>query len=102
MVKRKRSIGGNLRAIQEAAALWESYNVALERNPLLVKSLTAGVILGLADFAGQALENVQSEGNNRAIDFARAARFSVFGLVLQGKQSTITITFADCSCCFFY
>lgn len=98
MVKRRRSIGGNLRSIQEASVLWESYNVALERNPLLVKSLTAGVILGLADFTGQAVENLQSEGDNKGIDFARAARFSIFGLVLQGKESPVTITFADCSC----
>ena len=35
---------------------WSSYNVALVQNPLLTKSLTAGIILGAADLAGQKLE----------------------------------------------
>lgn len=75
-------------AIQQA---WVSYNEALEAQPLLVKSLTAGVLLGAADLAGQAVEQITAsaaadndeETNAASIDFARTARFAFFGLVLQ-------------------
>jgi peroxisomal membrane protein 2 len=40
--------------------LWSSYLSALESYPLLVKSITAGVILGAADLSGQALQLQQS------------------------------------------
>lgn len=73
--------------------LWDSYNAALESSPLVVKSVTAGVILGAADFAGQALENrLNQEAEDKAIDFARAARFAIFGLVLQGKHFWTSIS----------
>lgn len=57
---------------------WSAYNDALESNPLLVKSVTASVILGAADLAGQKLE-----GNKSEIDLARTVRFAFFGLILQ-------------------
>jgi hypothetical protein len=66
--------------VQEA---WTAYQEALEADPLLVKSLTASVILGAGDLAGQALEAAQKEGEESSIDFARTARFAIFGLVLQ-------------------
>uniref|UniRef100_A0A7S2W2E8 Peroxisomal membrane protein MPV17 n=1 Tax=Eucampia antarctica TaxID=49252 RepID=A0A7S2W2E8_9STRA len=64
---------------------WVSYNHALETDPLLTKSITAGVILGAADLAGQALERSQKkEGEeSSSVDLARAVRFAFFGLVLQ-------------------
>lgn len=69
---------------------WDSYNAALEASPLFVKSVTAGVILGAADLSGQALEaSLKEKDDNQAvsedteIDWARAARFAFFGLVLQ-------------------
>lgn len=70
---------------------WSSYNVALEEQPLLTKSLTAGVILGAADLAGQALENAlknnadnaQSSSSPLVVDYARVGRFAIFGLILQ-------------------
>lgn len=62
---------------------WTSYNEALEANPLLVKSVTAGVILGAADLTGQTLERIQKDDSDKAIDIARVARFAIFGLVLQ-------------------
>ena len=66
------------------AELWTSYNDALEASPLLVKSVTASGILGAADLAGQALEAKQKEEMAESeIDWARAARFAFFGLVLQ-------------------
>merc|ERR1719287_348520 len=43
----------NLAGFEEA---WSSYLTALEADPLLVKSITAGVILGAADLSGQAIQ----------------------------------------------
>jgi len=79
---------------------WDAYNQALESSPLLVKSVTAGVILGCADLAGQAFEKRQrrqqqtesadpsavpavQKGVDEGIEWARVARFAIFGLVLQ-------------------
>jgi len=59
---------------------WDSYNQALESNPLLVKSVTAGAILGAADVVGQLFEK---KDEDKDIDIARAVRFAIFGLVLQ-------------------
>mmetsp|Transcript_53143 Transcript_53143/g.64030 ORF Transcript_53143/g.64030 Transcript_53143/m.64030 type:complete len:248 (+) Transcript_53143:77-820(+) len=67
-----------------ASDLWTSYNSALETDPLITKSITAGVILGAADFAGQALEAKTKESSEEtSIDFGRAARFAFFGFILQ-------------------
>ena len=78
--------------------LWTSYNIALQESPLLVKSLTAGVILGAADVAGQAIESARTEESEDktlildddestpSFDLARALRFAVFGLVLQAVR----------------
>jgi hypothetical protein len=77
---------------------WDAYNAALEANPLIVKSVTAGIILGAADFAGQAIENVQKGGkaeSDEGIDFARAARFAIFGLVLQAPWNHFYYQFLD-------
>lgn len=71
---RQRQRPTQLHVVPEA---WTAYNEALEANPLLVKSVTASVILGAADLAGQALEQKE------AVDLARTARFAIFGLVLQ-------------------
>ena len=72
---------------------WGAYNDALEASPLLVKSVTASAILGSADLAGQALEAKQKgedtasdaniDATDPGIDWARTARFAIFGLVLQ-------------------
>jgi len=63
---------------------WDAYNLALENDPLLTKSLTAGLILGAADLSGQALERSQdSFDKSLPVDYARVARFAIFGLVLQ-------------------
>lgn len=73
---------------------WSSYLTALEADPLLVKSVTAGVILGAADLAGQAIQQAttsDADGDGEpgdasganGVDFARFVRFAVFGFVLQ-------------------
>jgi len=88
-------------AIQQA---WTSYNEALEAQPLLVKSLTAGVLLGAADLAGQAVQQVTAsaaaggddeETKSASIDFARTARFAFFGLVLQAPWNHAYYSFLD-------
>jgi hypothetical protein len=85
--------------LQEA---WTSYNIALEADPLLVKSLTACVILGAADLAGQTLEKAlkENEGqdvsdDNSSIDIARTVRFAFFGLVLQAPWNHFYYQFLD-------
>ena len=76
---------------------WDSYNAALTAHPLAVKSVTASVILGAADLSGQAIENARAEGDTESsIDWARAARFSIFGLVLQAVSTTTTTNLATC------
>jgi peroxisomal membrane protein 2 len=63
---------------------WTSYNIALEEDPLLTKSVTAGVILGAADLAGQAIQNARKDdGEKLSIDVGRFARFAFFGFILQ-------------------
>mmetsp|Transcript_20694 Transcript_20694/g.37317 ORF Transcript_20694/g.37317 Transcript_20694/m.37317 type:complete len:276 (-) Transcript_20694:83-910(-) len=80
----KTSVSMNLATPESIQEAWTSYNNALEANPLLVKSITASVILGAADLAGQALENAQTgEKEGKDIDIARTVRFAIFGLVLQ-------------------
>lgn len=73
---------------------WSSYLSALEADPLLVKSITAGVILGAADLSGQAIQQVTAaaaddgsvsvnSSTSAGVDLARFVRFAIFGLVLQ-------------------
>lgn len=77
--------------------VWSSYLSALESDPLLVKSITAGVILGAADLSGQAIQQSLSSakddgdggggdskgGGAGGVDIARFVRFAFFGFVLQ-------------------
>ena len=82
----------NLAGFEEA---WSSYLHALETDPLLVKSVTAGIILGAADLSGQALQsaiaaNADESGEidtttsgGGGVDVARFLRFAFFGFILQ-------------------
>jgi peroxisomal membrane protein 2 len=69
--------------------LWNSYLMALETNPLLVKSVTAGVLLGAADLAGQSIQRAiakseeGSTASSSGVDIARFLRFAFFGFILQ-------------------
>ena len=65
----------------DLGTLWQSYNDALQENPLVTKSVTASLILGAADLAGQSLE--QRTSSSSQVNWLRAARFAFFGLVLQ-------------------
>ena len=64
------------------------------------RSITAGVILGAADLAGQALEraiksNENGEEVDAVVDFARVGRFALFGLVLQAPWNHFYYQFLD-------
>ena len=88
-------LGMGVDGIQEA---WAAYNTALEADPLIVKSITASVILGAADLAGQSIEKARSEDiqvQNSSIDIARTIRFAFFGLVLQAPWNHFYYTFLD-------
>ena len=78
------SLGVDAGVTDSVVQAWASYNNALETDPLLTKSITAGVILGSADLAGQAIESSRKEeGEESSIDFGRFARFAFFGFILQ-------------------
>lgn len=94
----KKSPSSSLKAIDAniLTEAWNSYNVALETDPLITKSITAGVILGAADVAGQALENKDSsDGEESSFDVARAARFAFFGFILQAPWNHFYYSLLD-------
>jgi len=82
--------------VQEA---WSSYNSALLSDPLITKSVTAGVILGAADLAGQTLTTNDKEASPvdevASIDIPRALRFAFFGFVLQAPWNHFYYLFLD-------
>ena len=79
-----RSASSSLSMAVDPIQAWDAYNEALSANPLVVKSVTAGVILGAADLAGQALQDAQRGDEEKTeLDIARTVRFAFFGLVLQ-------------------
>ena len=78
--------------------LWSSYLSALEAEPLLVKSLTAGVILGAADLSGQAIQQARAASSTTSsggVDVARFLRFAFFGLALQAPWNHFYYLFLD-------
>jgi hypothetical protein len=58
--------------------LWQKYYSALQSRPILVKSMTAFVLLGLADVIAQTIEIVRNLHPN--LNYFRVMRFSFFGL----------------------
>ncbi|EEC50982.1 predicted protein [Phaeodactylum tricornutum CCAP 1055/1] len=60
---------------------WDSYYFILEKHPLLVKSITAFFILGGGDLCGQGLEHWRGTAQVFGIDWVRAGRFAIFGLI---------------------
>lgn len=55
------------------------YQDKLDKNPLLVKAITAFFILGLGDAAAQGVENLR--GSSDGFDYVRAIRFGAFGFL---------------------
>jgi hypothetical protein len=77
----------NVAATETLQDAWTAYNNALEVQPLLVKSVSAGIILGAADLSGQAIEDIKGGRSvGQDIDLARTVRFAFFGLVLQAVR----------------
>ena len=63
--------------------LWEAYYSSLTQYPLLIKSLTAFVLLGFADVIAQCIELVRDSRDQDSImgfNSYRVARFGFFGL----------------------
>jgi hypothetical protein len=69
-------------ALAGVAEVWQDYLGLLESAPLVTKSITAGVIIGAGDSAAQLLAS--RDKIDAEFDVARALRWALFGLVLQG------------------
>jgi hypothetical protein len=61
--------------------LWLMYYSALERWPLVVKSLTAFLLMMLADFFAQMVEFLRGIPRESCVDGLRMLRFGVFGVL---------------------
>ena len=59
---------------------WAWYANLLDKNPLLVKAITAFFILGLGDAAAQGVENLRGSSIS-VFDWIRAIRFGAFGFL---------------------
>lgn len=59
---------------------WDSYVAAVERRPLLTKSMTAVLIFSAADAFAQLLEHTRGVSKVESFDWPRCARFAAFGL----------------------
>lgn len=60
---------------------WDEYNEQLDKNPLFVKCITAFFVLGLGDLCGQGVEHLRGSNEMEHVDWIRAIRFGMFGLV---------------------
>lgn len=61
--------------------LWRIYYSALESWPLVVKSITAFILMMLADFFAQMVELIRGIPHESCVDGLRMLRFGVFGLL---------------------
>jgi hypothetical protein len=61
--------------------VWGAYYGALGRWPLLIKSITALILMALADFFAQMVEHLHRISYDSWVDILRMLRFGVFGLV---------------------
>jgi hypothetical protein len=62
------------------ARLWTCYFQALQRRPLLIKSITAFILMGCSDLVAQGVEHVRGMSTS-PLDWMRVSRFAAFGLV---------------------
>jgi peroxisomal membrane protein 2 len=75
-------VGPSSRLAAFLVYVWISYSSVLQKRPLMVKCITASIILGFGDLAGQATENWNAVIVH-PIDCLRVFRFAFFGLVCQ-------------------
>jgi hypothetical protein len=61
--------------------LWDTYYAALQGRPLLVKSITAFFLMGVADGMAQFVEHLRGVSHVHFLDLLRMLRFATFGLV---------------------
>jgi hypothetical protein len=62
--------------------VWEAYYNALQSRPLLIKSITALILMGWADLIAQMVEHWRELlPSEYLVDWIRALRFAIFGLV---------------------
>ena len=59
--------------------IWDSYYDALQKRPLLIKSITAFVVLSVADCMAQVIEMIRSLPNS-AFDLPRVLHYGFIGL----------------------
>jgi hypothetical protein len=59
--------------------VWAVYFEALQRRPLLVKSITAFILMGCSDLLAQGIEHMRGIGS--PLDWMRVSRFAAFGLI---------------------
>jgi hypothetical protein len=59
--------------------VWAVYFEALQRRPLLVKSITAFILMGCSDLLAQGVEHLRGMGD--PLDWMRVSRFAAFGLI---------------------
>ena len=65
----------------DVVTAWDAYNQQLAVHPLTTKAITAGIIIGAGDTAAQLVERTKTDSE---FDVARAVRWVIFGLILQG------------------
>lgn len=71
---------GDENGLTHKRSLWTRYCELLEHDPVLVKSLTAFVIVGSGDLGAQGMENLRGTNHTVGLDWLRVARFGAIGL----------------------
>jgi len=67
-------------------SIWNGYNIALNKRPIVTKSAMAFTLSVVGDVLGQELERWQNTKENKPYfyDYKRTLRFGVWGLVIVG------------------
>mmetsp|Transcript_16125 Transcript_16125/g.32292 ORF Transcript_16125/g.32292 Transcript_16125/m.32292 type:complete len:241 (-) Transcript_16125:269-991(-) len=73
--------------------LWQWYLKALAKRPLLVKSITTGVLMGVGNVAAQGVVIVK--GKQRGIVMRKVIAFVMFGLLLSGPLGHAWLKFLN-------
>jgi hypothetical protein len=64
-----------------AMRVWRVYYRALGRRPLVIKSITALILMAQADFFAQMVEHLRGIPYDSWVDILRMLRFGVFGIL---------------------
>jgi len=74
-----------------ASFCWTQYNLSLVSYPLLTKACTSGSIMLLSDILAQKL----SESSSKSIDWIRASKLALLGLIFLGPVGHFWYNFLD-------